>query len=153
MRCDKNLSDHYLTFCNVIGYNSASPQETIYVIKNKPNFNAELYCDELSCAITSFLLNENELTEANFDNYFTAFTSSRQTVINKHALLKQLSRNQKKNLSQGLQRYAKIHTKRRMHKTHYISDNKAIKQEYKIFANKLTKLKAIAKKKLSRKRA
>ena len=42
--------------------------------------------------------------------------------------------------------YAKIRTKRRMHKSHYINGNEAMKREYKTFANKLTKLKAIAKK-------
>ena len=74
IRCDRNLAYRYVIFCNVIGYNSAPPQEMIYVIRDKSNFNAELYCDELSSAITSFLLNGNELTEANFDNHFDPFT-------------------------------------------------------------------------------
>ena len=33
-----------------------------------------------------------------------------------------------------------------MHKSNYIDGNEAIKQEYKIFSNKVTKLKATAKK-------
>ena len=45
--------------------------------------------------LTSFLLNGNELTEANFDNHFDAFTFLTQRVINKHSPLKQLSRKQK----------------------------------------------------------
>ena len=75
IRCDKSLSDHYVIFCKVIGYNSAPTQETKYVIRDKSNFDAELYCDELSSAITIFLSNVNELTEANFDKNFDAFTS------------------------------------------------------------------------------
>ena len=92
IRCDRNLSDHCVIFCNVIGYNSAPPQKTNYVIRGKSNFNTELYCDELSSAITSFLLNRNELTEANFDT----FTFLILRVINKHAPFKQLSRKQEK---------------------------------------------------------
>ena len=29
IRCDKKLSDHYVIFCSVLGYNSAPPQETV----------------------------------------------------------------------------------------------------------------------------
>ena len=29
IRCDRPFSDHYIIFCNVIGYNSAPPQEQI----------------------------------------------------------------------------------------------------------------------------
>ena len=83
------------------GYSSAPPQETNYVIRDKSNFNAELYCEEVpyekSSAITSFLLNRNELTEANFDSHFDASTFLIQRVINKHAPLKQLFRKQKIN--------------------------------------------------------
>ena len=32
IRCDTNLSDHYVIFCNVIGYNSAPPQETNLIL-------------------------------------------------------------------------------------------------------------------------
>ena len=105
--------DHYVLFCNVIGYNSAPPQETNYVIRDISNFNAELYCNELNSAITSFLLNGNELTEANFDNHFDAFTFLIQRVINKHAPLKQLSRKQKDlKLSHRLQ---KIYIRKDVH--------------------------------------
>ena len=109
-----------------------------------------MYCDELNSAITSFLLNGNELAEANFDNHFDAFTFLIQRVINKQAPLKQLSRKQKKIKPWNTKDiYAKIRTIRRMHKSHYIKGNEAMKREYKIFANKLTKLKAIAKKIIS----
>ena len=155
IRCDKSLSDHYVIFCKVIGYNSAPTQETNYVIRDTSNFDAELYCDELSSAITTFLSNVNELTEANFDKNFNAFTSLIQKVIDKHAPLKQLSRKQKKlKIKPWITKdvYAKICTKRRMHKSHYINGNEAMKHEHKIFSNKVTKLKATAKKKLLRRR-
>ena len=102
IRCDKSLSDHYVIFSKVIGYNSAPTQETNYVIRDTSNFDAELYCDELSSAITTFLSNVNELTEANFDKNFDAFTSLIQKVIDKHAPLKQLSRKQKKLKNQAM---------------------------------------------------
>ena len=51
IRCDQNLSDHYVIFWNVIRYNSAPPQKTNYVIRDKSKVNAGLYCDELSSAI------------------------------------------------------------------------------------------------------
>ena len=72
-----------------------STSRTNYVIRDISNFNAKLYCNELNSAITSFLLNGNELTEANFDNHFDAFTFLIQRLINKHAPLKKLSRKQK----------------------------------------------------------
>ena len=88
--------------CKVIEYNSAPTQETNYVIRDKSNFDAELYRDELNSAITIFLSNVNELTEANFDKNFDAFTSLIQKVIDKHAPLKQLSRKQKKLKNQAM---------------------------------------------------
>ena len=62
------------------------------------SFNAELYCDKLNSAITSFLLSGNELTGANFDKNFDSFSSLIQKVIDKHASLKQVSSKQKKKI-------------------------------------------------------
>ena len=59
--CNKNLSDQYVIFCDVIGYNTALPQGKNYVIRDKFNFNAELYCDELSIAITSFFIEQKRI--------------------------------------------------------------------------------------------
>ena len=70
-------------------------------------------------------------------------------VIDKHAPPKQMSRKQKKLQSKPWitkSVYESIRLKNIMYKTHYLSNDDAKKREYKIFANKLTKTKALAKK-------
>jgi len=53
----------------------------------------------MSVCINSFVSNLNELTETNLSNQFDDFVSLNQSVINKHASLKQLSRKQQKLIS------------------------------------------------------
>ena len=70
-------------------------------------------------------------------------------VIDKHAPLKQMSRKQKKLLSKPSitkSVYESIRLRNIMYKTHYLSNDDAKKRECKIFANKLTKTNALAKK-------
>ena len=76
-------------------------------------------------------------------------TSVIYKVIDKHAFLKQMSRKHKKLRSKPWKTksvYEFIRLKNIMYKTHYLSNDDAKKREYKIFANKLTKTKALAKK-------
>ena len=97
-----------------------------------------------------FVSNLNELTENKYDNLFDEFVSLIQKVIDNHAPFRQRSPKEKKLgskpwITKGI--YNSIRRKNRMHKSHYAMGDNRMKQEYKSFANKLTKIKTIAKKK------
>ena len=114
------------------------------------SFNSELYCKDMAVSVYDFASNLDDLTEQNFNDAFEAFIQVIHKVIDKHAPLKHMSRKQKKLQSKPWitkSVYESIRLKNIMYKTHYLSNDDAKKREYKIFANKLTKTKALAKKK------
>ena len=96
-----------------------------------------------------FASNLDDLTEQSFNDAFEAYIQVIHKVIDKHAPLKQMSRKQKKLKSKPWitkSVYESIRLKNIMYKNDYLSNDDAKKREYKIFANKLTKTKALAKK-------
>ena len=102
-------------------------------------------------SVNDFASNLDDLTEQSFNDAFEAYIQVIHRVIDKHAPLKQMSRKQKKLKSKPWitkSVYESIRLKNFVHKTHYLSNDDAKKREYKIFANKLTKTKALAKKRL-----
>jgi len=150
IRCDKSLSDHYAIFCVVKGYPTRSQEKTYLTVRDKTKFDLNLYSDEMCETVSQFLAKLEDLNERNFDRNFHAFVTLIQKVIDKHAPLKRLTCNQQKLknnpwISKGI--YVSIRCKKRMHKTHYIHGDETMKQEYKKYVNKLTKIKSIAKKK------
>ena len=149
IRYDDKLSDHYVIYCNATNNSVTSPKQTYFTIRDKSTFNADSYRDEMNTAVYDYLSNLGELTELNFDRTFDEFVSLVQNVMEKHAPLKRLSRKQQKLKSKPWitkEIYAMICRKNKMHKSHYILGNEAMKQEYKSYSNKLTKIKALAKK-------
>ena len=97
----------------------------------------------------NFFENFDDLAEENFDTSFEAFISLAQKVIDKHAPIKQTSRKQRKLkskpwITKGI--YSSICMKNPMHKSYYASGDEATKHEYKVYANKVTKLKFLQKK-------
>ena len=103
----------------------------------------------MNTAVYDYLSNLGELTKLNFHRAFDEFVSLVQNVTEKHAPLKRLSRKQQKLKSKPWitkEIYAMICRKNKMHKSHYILGNEDMKQEYKSYSNKLTKIKALAKK-------
>ena len=100
-------------------------------------------------SVYNFITNINELNDINFNSTFDNFVSLIQTVIENHAPLKRQSRKkpQLKNKPWITKRiYTSICRKNKMHKSHYILGDEAMKREYKKYLNKLTKIKSIAKK-------
>ena len=89
------------------------------------------------------------MTEFNFDATFDAFVYEVHSVIENHAPLKRLCRKEQK-LKRKLwitkDIYAMIRRKNLIHKSHYILGNETMKQEYKKYSNKLTKIKSTAQK-------
>ena len=105
----------------------------------------------MAVSVNDFASNLDGLTEQSFNDAFEAYIQVIHKVIDKHAPLKQMSRKQKKIKSKPWVTksiYESIRLKNIMYKTHYLSNDDARKREYKIFANKLTKTKALAKKKI-----
>ena len=103
----------------------------------------------MAVSVNDFASNLDGLTEQSFNDAFEAYIQVIHKVIDKHAPLKQMSRKQKKIKSKPWVTksiYESIRLKNIMYKTHYLSNDDARKREYKIFANKLTKTKALAKK-------
>ena len=150
IRCDESLSDHYVTYCSITGHTTRLQRNMYYTIRDKSNFNTELYCDEMCDTVNRFVSTLEEITETNFDNCFNDFVATIQKVIDKHAPVKKISRKQQKLKSKpwitnGI--YVSIRHKNRMHKTHYIRGDEIMKKKYKMYANKLTKIKTVAKQK------
>ena len=86
-----------------------------------------------------------ENLNAVFDQLYSLVTET----INHHAPLRKLSRKQKRLsmkpwITKGL--LISIKYKQKMYKTHYLNGTKAQKYFYKLYANKLTKIKNVAKK-------
>ena len=88
------------------------------------------------------------LTENNVNDIFNEFYSLLTSTINIHALLKKLSRKQKRLINKpwitkGL--LISIKKKQKMHKIHYIKGSPIDKLCYKTYSNVLTKVKNLAK--------
>ena len=103
----------------------------------------------MAVSANDFASNLDDLTEQNFNDAFEAYIQVIHKVIDKHAPLKHMSRKHKELPSKPWitkSVYESIRLKNIMYKTHYLSNDDAKKREYRIFANKLTKTKALAKK-------
>ena len=105
----------------------------------------------MAVLVNDFASNLDDLTEENFNDAFEAYIQVIHKVIAKHAPLKQMSRKLKKLLNKPwiTRRYCiyeSIRLKNIMYKNHYLSNDDTKERKYKIFANKLTKTKALAKK-------
>ena len=78
MRCDENLSDRYVIFCNVIKLDTTLLRLKMQITSLETNLISMQNCAVMMNCVAPlpvFLLNGNKLTEANFDNYFAAFTA------------------------------------------------------------------------------
>ena len=92
----KKLSDHYVVFCNIIGYSISPLEKNCHTTSDKSNFNVKNYCDEMYVTVNRFLADLDDLTETNNYSSFDSFTLLILKEIDNHAPLKKLSRKQKK---------------------------------------------------------
>ena len=145
-----NISDHYPILCKIFGCTIPTNKKMHYTFRDKSNFDVDRYCTDINDFIFNFMLVSEVITETNFDDSFEAFVSIIQHAIDKHPPLKRMSRKQKKikrkpKITRNI--YQLICLKNKMHRTHYIKGDAAMKLKYKKFSNKLTKIKTNAKKK------
>ena len=96
IRCDNELSDHYVVFCTINKYLIKSRKQPFFTIRDKSNFEADAYCEEMDKSVIKFLHGMDKLTEFNFDATFNAFVSVVHSEIENHASLKRLSRKEQK---------------------------------------------------------
>jgi len=111
-------------------------------------FSGSEYNTELEVAITELMNSLPLVTEINFNEIFNKFINLFQDIVNKHAPMNTLSRKQNNSTTnRALQRnyYCKSKKKGKMYKTHFLNGTDTDKKNYKIFANKLTKSKNVAK--------
>ena len=148
-RCDRKLSDHYIIFCNVLGYHFQIPKQMQIFTRDKSNYNTETYCNDMNKFVNEFFEHLDEVTGENFDKSFEAFILVVQKVIDKHTPIKKMSRKLRKLkskpwITKGI--LSSICTKNCRYKSHYILGDETRKHVYKVYANKLTKIKTLAKK-------
>ena len=70
--------------------------------RDKSQFNADSYCEELNFTVKNFLANAEELNKSKFDVTFDAFVTLILNVINKYAPVRRLSIEQNKIKQQTL---------------------------------------------------
>ena len=72
IRCDNALSDHFVVFCTINKYPTKSRKQSFFIIRDKSNFKADAYCEEMDKLVNKFLHGIDKLTEFNFDATFDA---------------------------------------------------------------------------------
>lgn len=138
-----DISDHLPIFCTV--ETSLRKQNGQLYFRDYSKFNPESYLQDISAVDWNFISGKcNNLHET------TARTiNTLKLIVNKHAPLKQVSRNKQKQLrkpwiSKGMLK--SIKTKHAMYKTHYLSNDPVKICEFKKYSNRLNHLKNINKK-------
>jgi len=136
-----DISDHFPTICNVVGYRKLEVFTPIF-IRDKTNFNPDKFNQNLETALNDYMAKFDNITEENFDNItkenfdicFSSFVTVVKDIIDKHAPYKPLTRKQKKLhhkpwITNGI--LTSIKHKKRIFKTHYLSNDQTKKLYYK----------------------
>ena len=145
-----DLSDHYMTY--VIIRDKNKPKVKIckrIKPRNTSNFSPTIFKNDLVLSFTEFLNSLPEVDENNFNIVFEDFHDRFPKVLDKNAPFKLSWRKRSKLankpwISKGI--LASIRNKQKMYKTHFIGGSEIAKTSYKAYANKLTKVKCLAKK-------
>ena len=142
-----DLTDHYPIFvkaCN--SCNNSRTRPVVKTYRTFKHFNLESFTEDLHSKLYYFFENlevNAENLNAALDQFYPLITET----INHHAPLRKLSRKQKRlslkpQITKGL--LISIKNKQKMYKTHHLNCTKAQKYLYKLYANKLTKIKDLA---------
>ena len=143
------MTDHYPIF-RVINKNFTNNKKNIEKLfyLNKTKFCSELFCKDLQTDLDNYFSHRSILFNENFNKLFNNFVHIISYSIDIHAPLRPISRRirkllQKPWITKGL--LTSIKKKRRMFKSHFLSSEEK-KSFYKVYSNKLTKLKTLSKK-------
>ena len=145
-----DLSDHFLTYVIIRVKNIPKVKRCKRIkLRDTRNFSPTTFKNDLVVAFYELLNSLPEVNENNFNILFNDFLDRFTKVLDKNALFKLLSRKQSKLahkpwISKGI--LTSIRNKQKMYKTHFIGGSEIAKTSYKAYANKLTKVKCLAKK-------
>ena len=96
IRCDYKLSDHYVVFWTTNNYPTKSRKQSFITIREKSNFKANAYCEEMVDRLTSSyvkLTNLDVLTVQNNDLVFVLSSATLKPLIRIAVNLKRTYRN------------------------------------------------------------
>ena len=145
-----DISDHFPIFCEINIDHKIKIVKKPY-IRDLSKFKLDSYCDELNISLHNYLLNLPSMQNSNliFEQAFQEFVNVVKNVVDKHAPLKIASRkqnrlNKKPWITKGL--VTSIRKMQKLFETHFLKGNDSQKRFYKLYANKLNKLKYHSKK-------
>ena len=145
-----DLSDHFLTYVIIRNKNRPKVKRCKRIkLRDTNNFSPTIFKNDLVVSVSEFLNSLPVVDENNFNIVFNDFHDRFTKVLDKNAPFKLLSRKRSKLahkpwISKGI--LASIQNKQKMYKTHFIGGSEIAKTSYKAYANKLTKVKCLAKK-------
>ena len=145
-----DLSDHFLTYVIIRDKNKPKVKRCKRIkLRDTNNFSPTIFKNDLVMSVSGFLNSLPVVDENNFNIVFNDFHDRFTKVLDKNAPFKLLSRKRSKLahkpwISKGI--LASIQNKPKMYKTHFIGGSEIAKTSYKAYANKLTKVKCLAKK-------
>ena len=118
-------------------------------LKDTNNFSPTTFKNDLVVAFSEFLNSLPEVDENNFNIVFNDFHNRFTKVLDKNTPFKLLSLKRSKLAHKpwiSKEILASIQNKQKMCETHFIGGSEIAKTSYKAYANKLTKVKCLAKK-------
>ena len=144
-----DLCDHFMTYVINRDKNKPKVKRCARIkLRDTSNFSPTTFKNDQVVALSEFLNSLPEVDENNFNIVFNDFHDRFTKVLDKNAPFKLLSRKRSKLankpwISKGI--LASIRNKQKMYKTHVIGGSEIAKTSYKAYANKLTKVKFLAK--------
>ena len=146
------LTDHFPVACfvaiNSRNLKASRNSDQPVFIRDKRRFDRDLFSDDLNVSLCELLhlmpLDSPEST----NNFFSEFVNVVTACIDRHAPLILASRRKRKLIkkpwiTKGI--YTSIRRKQKLYVSHFLNGSEVHKRFYKTYANKLTKIKTLAK--------
>ena len=149
------LADHYAIYCSISSYNlkHTKNRESTYTFRSIHSVDGNKFRNDLESSLMPMMYDimHLPLSHSSLDQHFNHLVSAMSEVIEKHAPLQTASRKQKRMqnkpwLTKGL--LVSIKNKLILYKKFFLSNNEFGKWYYKKYANELTRVKNLSKKKL-----
>ena len=144
-----DVRDHYIIAAMVFNDTLRHKIKSTKIFqRDLTNFSSELFISDIE-HVGQYLGDLPEITKSNFNHLFNYFTDTFKRIIDKHALFSAILRKNKKLRNKpwiAKKLLISIRNKQKMYQTHFLNGNAVSKKMYKDYANKLTKIKATAKK-------
>ena len=117
--------------------------------RDKNRFDRNLYSDDLNASLCELLQSIPLDSSKSTNNFFMVFVRAVTSCIDRHALLTLALRRKRKLIkrpwiTKGM--FASITRKQKLYVSHFLNGSDKHKRFYKIYADKLTKIKTFAKK-------